>query len=101
MATDMNMNWLDWGGGRFEVPFTEPDFYALDGRCEDDDTVICPYIDLMPEESKLERPIKPLNFGDDGSKSAGTLFDQWLKKGDSAFVKSKAEVSFLTFKPKR
>lgn len=52
------MNWLDIHGfdDRIEVPFSEPDFYHADGYNEDDAIVVCPYIDLMPEESHKGGP---------------------------------------------
>jgi hypothetical protein len=59
------MNYLDLFGdsGRgIEVPFSDPDFYALDGVCEDDVEATCPYVGMLPEESKGEEP-SPLNFG--------------------------------------
>jgi hypothetical protein len=57
------MNWLDLFGddNRIEVGFSDPDFYALDSRCEDDKSVICPYIGMMPDESDTEHG-SPLKF---------------------------------------
>ena len=57
------MNWLDLFGddNRIEVSFSEPDFYALDGRCEDDKSVIAPYIGMLPEDTDHEEP-SPLKF---------------------------------------
>jgi hypothetical protein len=58
----MNMlDLIDHMTGSDTVSFSEPDFYALDGRCEDDKSVICPYIDLLPEESGSEKG-SPLKF---------------------------------------
>jgi hypothetical protein len=57
------MNWLDLFGddNRIEVGFSDPDFYALDSRCEDDKSVIAPYIGMMPDESETEHG-SPLKF---------------------------------------
>jgi hypothetical protein len=66
--------------GPMEVPFSQPNFYELEGRCEDDKSVLAPYIGILPEETSHEEP-SPLDFGTYGQRSAGSLFEQWLRQG--------------------
>lgn len=58
------MNWLDlFGDSQGDtVQFSEPNFYDLEGRCEDDTSVVAPFIGLCPEETNKEE-LSPLNFG--------------------------------------
>ena len=58
------MNWLDLFDDNAEADrklSRESARIELSGRCDDDDVLRCPYIDMMPEESEHENG-SPLNF---------------------------------------
>jgi hypothetical protein len=49
------------------------------GRAEDDDVRIAPFIGILPEETDREEP-SPLNFGNDGQRSASHYFRENEKR---------------------
>ena len=75
---------IDHMTGPIEVQFTEPSF--SDGMvdpfapCEDSPERTAALLRMCPNETYREEP-SPLDFGDDGGRSASSLFDEWLRRG--------------------
>lgn len=75
---------IDYCTGPIEVPFTEPQF--SDGMvdpfapCDDSPERLSCFLRMCPNETESEEP-SPLDFGDDGGRSASSLFEEWLKRG--------------------
>lgn len=75
---------IDYCTGPIEVPFTEPQF--SDGMvdpfapCEDSPERTAALLRMCPNETESEES-SPLDFGDDGGRSASSLFEEWLERG--------------------
>lgn len=75
---------IDFSTGPIEVPFTEALF--SDGMsdpfapCEDSPERTACFLRMCPNETEREEP-SPLDFGDNGGRSADSLFWEWLKRG--------------------